>query len=95
VTVTERSSPVSREGERAARTSIRFLWWVPLSIVVSYWRAGFYPRPGRSGRCCLSLWYWPHHSVSGLITACGLCDWDRAAAGSASLSTHTELPPGS
>jgi len=36
VTVTARRSPVSSEGERAARTSIMFLWWAPLSIVVGF-----------------------------------------------------------
>lgn len=36
MTVKARRSPVSSEGERAARTSIRFLWWAPLSILVGF-----------------------------------------------------------
>lgn len=36
MTVTARRSPVLSEGERAVRSSIRFLWWAPLSIVVGF-----------------------------------------------------------
>jgi hypothetical protein len=34
--LTKARSPVADEGERAARTSIRFLWWAPLSVIVGF-----------------------------------------------------------
>ena len=36
MTITKGRSRTSSEGERAARVSIRLLWWVPLSVIVGF-----------------------------------------------------------
>ena len=42
MTLTTRPSSVASEGERAARTSIRLLWWAPLSVVVGFVAASWF-----------------------------------------------------
>ena len=42
MTVKERPAPASREAERAARRSLRLLWWVPLSPIVGFLLANLF-----------------------------------------------------
>jgi hypothetical protein len=36
MTMTRRAAPTLEDGERAARNSLRLLWWAPLSVIVGF-----------------------------------------------------------
>ena len=42
MTLTKRPAPAVSEGERAALTSMRFLWWAPLSVIIGFVSASWF-----------------------------------------------------